>query len=290
MYKNILVTGSSGFIGSHVADELTTRGYRVHLVDKRSSPYRQDSQKEHVGDLQDEIFLLEITKGIDCVYHFAGIADIGECAKNSRQVVINNILSTVNLLEACRLNHVKKVILASTAYVFSNNGGFYRTSKRACESFLCDYHRIYGLDYAILRYGSLYGPRANIKNGVYRLCKGLLDADGAYLHEGAGDEMREFVNVVDAARLSVDVIEKNYPSKIFMITGLDRYKMSELIQMVQEIIGKKVPVQYSETLGGHYKITPYSYQVDESVKLVNNPYCDMGQGIINVIREIKANG
>ena len=66
--------------------------------------------------------------------------------------------------------------------------------------------------------------------------------------------------------------------------------MSELIQMVQEIIGKKVPVQYSETLSGHYKITPYSYQVDESVKLVNNPYCDMGQGIINVIREITTNG
>ena len=100
MYKNILVTGSSGFIGSHVADELSTRGYKVHLVDKRSSPYKQDSQTEHVGDLQDEKFLMEITKGIDCIYHFAGIADIGECAKDPRQVVINNILSTVNLLDA----------------------------------------------------------------------------------------------------------------------------------------------------------------------------------------------
>ena len=287
MYKNILVTGAAGFIGSHVADELSARGYHVFIIDKVASKYKTSQQQERTGDLKDLSFLLQVTQGIDCVYHYAGIADIGICASNPIEVVENNILSTINLLEACRINKVKKFVFSSSAYVFSNHGSFYRSSKRACESFIQDYYEKYGLEYIILRYGSLYGSRSNIKNGVYRIIKNLLDAKQTYQHIGGADEYREFINVVDAARLSIDVIEKEYKQKIFMITGLEKFKMSELIEMIQEIIGKKIPVTYSDTLQGHYKITPYNYNVEQSFKLVSNPYCDMGQGIIELIKEIQ---
>ncbi len=287
MYKNVLVTGSSGFLGSHVADELTARGYRVHLADRVKSPYAGPEQVEHIGDIRDKEFLAKITEGIDCIYHYAGMGDIGECEKAPEQVVVNNILSTVNLLEECRVKKVERFILASSAYVLSRMGGFYRTSKRACEGFVQDYYDSYGIDYTILRYGSLYGARANMKNGIYRLCKRLLEAKDCYNHEGAGDEYREFVNVTDAAGLSVDVIEKKYSGKVFMITGMEKYRMSDLIQLVQEITGKRVPVKYSRTKRGHYKMTPYNYYVEEGVKLVSNPYHDMGQGIVNMIKEIE---
>lgn len=290
MYKNILVTGSSGFLGSHVADELTVRGYHVRLVDMLTSVYKTSKQEERIGDLKDRNFTAEVTRDIDCVYHFAGMADIAECAKKPEQVVLNNILSTVILLDACCVNKVKKFIYASSAYALSNMGGFYRTSKKACEGFVRDYHEYRRLDFAILRYGSLYGPRSNIQNGVYRLCKNLLDAEGSYTHEGAADEYREYINVADAAKLSVDIIERDYPCKTFMITGLERYKMSELVQMVEEIIGKKIPVTYTTTLEGHYKMTPYNYGEEEGLKLVSNPYRDMGQGILNTVHEIKTNG
>ncbi len=289
-YKNVLVTGSSGFLGSHVADELTERGYCVRLVDLVASAYKKTDQEELIGNLRDKDFIAEVTEGIDCVYHFAGMADIAECAKYPSSVVINNILATVNLLELCCANKVRKFVYASSAYVMSNMGGFYRTSKKACEDFVRDYHESRGLDYAILRFGSLYGPRSNIRNGVYRLCKRLLEAEGSYTHEGAADEYREYINVADAARLSVDIIEKDYPRRTFMITGLEKYRMSELVQMVEEIIGKKIPVTYTTTPEGHYKMTPYNYTTEEGLKLVSNPYRDMGQGILNMIHEIKANG
>lgn len=283
----VLVTGSSGFLGSHTADELTKRGYEVILFDKIASPYKSDNQKEIIGDLQNLEFLTELlSDDIDYVYHFAGIADIGVCAENPIPVIYNNILSTVNLLEASRLNNIKRFFFASTAYVFSSHGSFYRSSKRACESFIQDYFTRYGLDYTIFRYGSLYGSRTNMRNGVYRLIKNLLEAKEEYVHIGSSDEYREFINVVDASKLAVDVLEKEYDHKIFMITGMERYKISELIQMIQEMIGKYVPVKYTNTLEGHYKITPYNYVVEESVKLICNPFCDMGQGVLELIRDI----
>lgn len=287
MYKNVLVTGSSGFLGSHVADELSARGYDVRLADMVASPYKKLGQEEFIGNLLDTSFISRVTQDVDCVYHFAGMSDIEECSKAPTQVVINNILVTVNLLEACCVNRVNKFIYASSAYAMSNMGGFYRTSKKTCEGFIRDYYEYRNTDYAILRYGSLYGARSNIKNGVYRLCKRLLEAKDVYCHEGAADEYREYVNVSDAARLSVDIIEKDYSSKTFMITGLEKYRMSELVQMVEEISGKRIPVKYANTLEGHYKMTPYNYAVEEGVKLVSNPYCDMGQGILNMIHEIK---
>lgn len=284
--KRILVTGSSGFLGSFVADELTERGYEVTLFDCKPSAFKKYGQKECIGNLLDMDYLLEVTNGVDVVYHYAGMADIGMCADNPRKVVENNVVSTVNLLEACRMNKVKRFCFASSAYVFSNHGSFYRSSKRACESFIQDYYKKYGLDYVILRYGSLYGPRSNESNGLYRIIKSMLEVETEYHHNGAADECREYIHVIDAARLSVDVIEREYKQKIFMITGMERFKMEELVQMIQEILGKDVPVTFTSTLQDHYKITPYHYNIDGSYKLVINPYHDIGQGIIDIIKDI----
>jgi UDP-glucose 4-epimerase len=258
----------------------------VTLFDKVASQYAMPNQQMVIGDIADRNLLLKITEGIDYVYHFAGLADIDECSEKPREAVLTNILGTVDLLEACRNNAVKRFVFASSAYVFSNLGGFYKSSKRACENLIADYHEKYGLDYVVLRFGSLYGLRSNEKNGLFKIIKALLTNE-EYTYDGTGEEIRELINVFDAAKISVDCLDEQYKNSKLLVTGIERLKMRDVIDMVNEILGRGVKVNYNgNTQFGHYKITPYSYDLGYSYKIINNPYVDIGQGIIQVIQEI----
>lgn len=287
--SDILVTGAAGFLGSNIADELSRRGHNVTLFDKIQSPYATSNQHMIVGDMDDCDLLLEITKNSQYVYHFAALADIDECSEKPREAVLTNILGTVNLLEACKQNNVTRFIFASSAYVLSNHGGFYKSSKRACENFILDYQEKYGLEYVILRFGSLYGHRSNDKNGVYRIVKALLN-NNEFTYSGSGEEIRELINVIDAAKISADCLDEKYNNSKLLVTGIERFKMSDVIDMIKEIIGRDIKVNYSEnTMANHYKITPYNYDLGYSYKIINNPYVDLGQGFVQVIHEILDN-
>ena len=118
------------------------------------------------GDLLDEPTLFEAVEDCNAVYNFAAIADIDEALNKSVETVRVNILGNAFALEACRIAGVRRYIYASTVYVYSREGGFYRCSKQAAEHYVEEYQRSYGLDYTILRYGSLYGPRSDNRNGL----------------------------------------------------------------------------------------------------------------------------
>ena len=156
----ILVTGGAGFLGSHIADALSEAGHEVKIFDICETPYLRSDQHMVVGNLMDQAIVTDAVAGQEVVYHFAGIGDIDECNENPVDTARINILGTVQLLEACRKAQVKRFVFASSAYVFSDVGYFYRSSKRACEYFIEDYWNLYGLKYTCLRYGSLYGERA----------------------------------------------------------------------------------------------------------------------------------
>ena len=105
--KNILVVGGSGFIGSHTADALTKNGQSVTILDKISSPWLKDSQKMIVGDILNQNLLEESMKDVECVYYFAGIADIGEAKLNPYKTFEINIMGLTKALEAAVKNNVK---------------------------------------------------------------------------------------------------------------------------------------------------------------------------------------
>ncbi len=114
--KKILITGGSGYIASHVADNLTRIGHKVIIFDKIKSPYLSKKQIMFLGDITDEKKILKLTKNIDVVYHFAAVADLYQANKNPYETIKTNILGTLNILEACRINKIKKIILASSIY------------------------------------------------------------------------------------------------------------------------------------------------------------------------------
>ena len=170
----IVIFGGSGFIGSHVADILSAQNHQVVIFDLTTSAYLKPNQEMIIGDILDPDAVKQITKGAHIVYHFAGIADIDAAKNLPYKTVQSNVMGTLNILEACRENNVKRFIFASTIYVYSESGSFYRASKQACELLIECYHRQYNLDFTILRYGSLYGPRADESNWINRILKQAL--------------------------------------------------------------------------------------------------------------------
>lgn len=282
----ILVTGGSGFLGSHVADALFEAGHAVSLLDVRHSPYLSEGQKMILGDILDHTFLESILPDFDVVYHFAGIADIEECTQKPIETVKLNILGTVNLLEACRQSNVKRFVFGSSAYVYSDSGYFYRSSKQACESLMENYSDLFGLKYTCLRYGSLYGTRADERNSIFRLVQQALRY-GKLTYHGTGDELREFIHVRDAAEISVRILQPEFENQYITLTGSEKMRYRDLLDMVKEMIGAHIDVEILPSQRkAHYKITPYNFSPKLGRKLVNNPHIDMGQGLLQCMAEI----
>ena len=285
-YRSAIVTGGSGFLGSHVADSLNKNGYDVTIFDLKPSPYLAPTQKMVVGDILNGEQVLDAFQGVDVVYHFAGLADLDDASTKPIDTVQKNIIGIVTVLDAAMRAGVKRFVYGSTIYVYSQLGGFYRCSKQAGELYVEEYQRRYGLNFTILRYGTLYGPRADIRNSVYRyLYQGLLNQKIEF--SGSNDDVREYVHVRDAAHLSVEILSENFQDQHVIITGHHQIKVQDLLNMISEILKKDIALEYAEAKNdSHYTITPYSFIPKIGSKLVGNCYVDMGQGLLECLHEI----
>ena len=284
----ILVTGGSGFMGSHLVDALAERGHEVTVFDRAPSRWLPSSARMVSGELADLARLTDVVRGHDVVYHLAGFADLNAARDRPLETVHANILGTVHLLEAMRAAGVQRFLFASTVYVYSREGGFYRCSKQACESYVDEYAACYGLRYTVLRYGSLYGPRADRSNGVHRLLAQAM-AEGRIAYTGTPDDIREYIHVEDAARLSVDAMGADFEGKHLLLTGSSALRAADLFTMFQEILGREVAVDYRPAEGtrsGHYSVTPYAFTPRPGRKLVTTQYVDMGQGLLQMVEEL----
>jgi UDP-glucose 4-epimerase len=290
--KNCIVTviGGSGFIGSHVADQLSQEGYRVRIFDRKDSPWKRADQEMIVGDLLDSDLLNKVIAGSEVVYNFAALADLDQARHKPIETVELNVLGNVHVLEACRLNAVKRFIFASTVYVYSREGSFYRCSKQAAENYVEEYQRIYNLDYTILRYGSLYGPRADSSNGLLRIVRNALET-GVVRYVGSPDALREYIHVEDAAKASVNALGDDFCNQNVMLTGQEAMRVVDLLKMLAEILGFPDPVEFVDgDYAGHYIRTPYAYLPKLGRKYVLPFHVDLGQGLIQLIDGVRASG
>ena len=288
--KDVLVLGGSGFLGSHVADALVDAGYRVRVFDLRHSPYLRAGQKMIIGDLMDPGAVKRAAAGCSHVYNFAGISDIDEARERPLDTVKQNVVGNLHALEAARAAAVKRFVFASTVYVYSESGSFYRASKQASEQFVETYQERYGLPFSILRYGSLYGRRADERNGIYRFLKQAL-RDRRVVYGGSKDAMREYIHVTDAARLSVQILDEKYANRHIILTGQERMAVRNLMRMISEMLPGGIDVRYENRHDdGHYVMTPYAFHPKLGHKLVPNDYVDLGQGLLDCLAGIRESG
>ena len=290
MKKKVLVVGGSGFLGSHVADELTEKGFEVTILDQNKSQWINSKQKFIKTDLLDREQIIKNTEGFNFVLHFAGIADIGESKEKPLDTIETNILGTVNLLEGCRKNKVEKFIFASSVYVFSKYGSFYGKSKQACELLIEEYQNEFSLDYIHVRYGSLYGPRAEDWNGLKKYVSEILKYKQINFY-GNGEEKREYIHVKDAAIMTANLLESSEKNIAVNITGQQVINTLDLFKLIFEVLQleEKINLSKGSSLTSHYKMSPYSFQPKESKKLVPKNFIDIGQGVLEIIHEIKDN-
>lgn len=285
--KNVVVFGGSGFIGSHVADELASRGFTVTIFDLQPSPFILPNQRFVAGDILDQAKVLSACHGQDVVYNFAGLADINEAKDRPLDTAQLNIIGHLNILEGARTAKVNRIIYASSVYVYSETGSFYRVSKQAGEKFTELYSEKYGLPFTILRYGSLYGPRADHRNAIFRFVESAIHS-GEIRYKGTGDELREYIHAYDAAKASVDVLSKDFENQHLVITGPQLFRVKDVISMISEILKDQdiKTIFENSDIEAHYNITPYAYKPRLGKKLLVNPFVDMGQGILECIHSI----
>ncbi|MDR0339318.1 MAG: NAD(P)-dependent oxidoreductase [Desulfovibrio sp.] len=282
----ITVFGGAGFLGSHVCDKLSDAGHDVTVFDLRPSPWIRPDQVMISGDILDEAAVDAATAGADAVYNFAGISDIGEAGDRPLDTARLNILGAIILLEAARKAKVKRFVFASSLYVYSKAGGFYRCSKQACELYIENYRQVYDLPYTILRYGSLYGPRADRRNAIYRFVREALET-GRIEYFGLPTALREYIHVEDAALCSVEILDPEYADSNIVLTGSQPMRVEDLLKMIAEMLGKEIDFAFlGDGKTGHYEITPYSFSPHIGKKMVPRLSTDLGQGILRVIEDV----
>jgi UDP-glucose 4-epimerase len=280
--RKALVTGGSGFLGSHIADELVQKGHEVVVLDLK--PPVSEELTFIQADIRDAQAVNDAVTGCDSVFHCAAIADLDRARNAPRLALEVNVLGTLTALEAAGAAGVQRFMLASSVYIFSNLGSVYRTTKQAAERLVEDLSPELGLRSTVLRFGSLYGPRADPQNAILRLVTQAVN-DRRIDFWGDGTEIREYVHISDAASLAVTALDLKYAEDAVHITGRERISTLELVQMIDEMLGGGIEIKLrNEPFEGRYRLTPYSFTTDKGRRLVGDTYVDLGLGLLEAIR------
>ena len=287
MKKKILITGASGFIASHLADALINQGYNVISFDRKKGHYSNKKNKFVRGDINNLDKLKKVTKNIDCVYHFAAVADIYLANDDPFKALKTNIFGTLNVLEACKINKVQKFIFASSIYSLSEQGGFYSISKFASEMIVENYAKKNNFKFICLRFGSIYGERANSFNTLQNFIKDAVKRK-KIIRKSKGNEIRNYIHVLDAVKLCVKVLDKKYSNCYLNIFGPKKMKLKKVLQFIKSNF-KKMDLRFSRknSLTYNYVLSPFTYKLRKGNSLKLNKYINFEKSIKKLIDEEK---
>ena len=280
----ILITGGSGFLGSHVADELSKIGHKIIIYDLKKTKWKNRKHKMIVGNIIDNKKLSKHIKKVDVIYNFAALGDLDKARFLPTETVTMNILSMVNMLKLAKKFKIKRFIQASSVYANSEEGGFYGKSKRAAEDYICEFNKIFGLPFTILRFGSLYGPRADQNNGIKKLISSAKNKKKV-IYRGNKLAIRRYIHVEDAAKLSVKILGTKFKNKILTITGKKSIKVKKLIEFLSKrfkiTINKNVYLNEKNT--AHYKEKPTPVIRREGINIFMKKEKNFKKSIIKLI-------
>lgn len=282
--KKILITGGSGFIASHIADQLTKNGHDVYILDKKYSKYINKKQKMIVGNIDNQKLLKNIFRKIEIVYHFAAVADLNEANLDPQRTIKNNIIGTLNVLNACVVNRVKKFIFASSIYARSEQGGFYSTSKLASEMLIERFSKKYKLDFAILRFGTVYGERANKFNTIKKYIDDAIK-NRKIIRNSTGNEIRSYIHVDDISKICSYLIKKKHKNVYYNIFGPKKIFVKQLLKIIEKNVSNtKTIYALKDERKYNYKRDPFTYKIRNGKNFKLKKYISLDEGILNLIK------
>ena len=255
-----LVTGGSGFIGSHVVDEMVRVGHKVRVLDQGVEPHRKDVEFSD-ADLRDAAAVAKAAEGCDYVFHLGAVANVNQALLDPALCVQVNVLGTVNVLEAALRHKVKRVVLGSTVWVYSGSpeaslregspfyvpkaGPFYSSSKIASELFCHEYWGAFQQPFTILRYGTPYGPRMREPLVLHSFISKALAGEPISV-TGDGSQFRRFVFAEDLARAHPLALREEAANQTYNLEGSQKVSIMEAAEAVAQVTGKEVVIQYGE--------------------------------------------
>lgn len=275
---NVLVTGCAGFIGSNVTRLLVEAGHEVHGIDSllgrsgsKLQQWRLDALKPHHRFIFHPIDILDLGPlktilkenkkkdgRISAVINLAARAGVRDSVEEPRAYYEANTLGVLNLLELCREFDVRKFIQASTSSVYAGEivGPIaedaessrplspYAASKKAAETLLYTYHHLYGIDSAVLRFFTVYGPAGRPDMSIFRFIRGIVESEPITVY-GDGTQQRDFTYVSDVARGAVAALDLSGYQTVNL--GNDRpIDLNRVIRIIEQTVGSKAIIEYQE--------------------------------------------
>lgn len=274
----ILVTGGAGFIGSHIVDLLVKNNYEVCIIDDLSHGNINNvnsKAKFYKCNIKSSnlINILKIERP-EIIIHEAAQISVSDSIKDPIKDAGTNIIGTLNILEGARKINVKKIIYASSSAVYGktkylpidenhplNTISNYGVSKQSSENYLKVYKELYGINYIILRYANVYGPRqkSSGKSGVIPIfCREILRNNSPYIY-GDGNQTRDFIYVKDVANANLLSVKSN-PSGIFNVSSNKSISINDLFKYISSILTKNIYPIYKGKMNGDIKDSLISYK------------------------------
>jgi len=286
MAGRAVVTGGAGFVGSHLAEELSRRSYQVIILDDLStgklenirtpiSPCHSEPSEESPttvdfvqGSVTDLPLLRELFHGVDCVFHLAAIPSVPRSVDNPLASHEANATGTLNVLLAARDGGVKKVIYASSSSVYGdiptlpkredmapNPQSPYAVTKLTGEYYCQAFQQVYGLSTVCLRYFNVYGPgqdpdsqyAAVIPKFIKRVSEGMPP-----IIFGDGEQTRDFTFIRDVVDANILFAESN-ACGVFNIGKGSNISINDLARLVINIVGKNLEPVYQDPRPGDIK-------------------------------------
>jgi len=268
--KNILITGGLGFIGSHIANKLIDNNY-ITIIDNYTTGTinnLNNPQHENLTLIKKNLNNMDLKsnlENIDYVFHLAAMVSVPLSVKNPIKCNMENVTATVNLLDACVHNDIKKIIFSSSSAIYGENMNMplkeselpmptspYAASKANCELYLKSFWESYGLNYTALRYFNVFGPKQD-KNSPYaavipNFISAILENKQPIIY-GDGEQTRDFVYVSDVANANINACKSDFNGIINVASG-KRITINQLFELVKETLEIDINAKYlPERLG-----------------------------------------
>jgi nucleoside-diphosphate-sugar epimerase len=308
--KRVLVTGACGFIGSHLCENLLAKGYSVMGVDSFRDYYAEEIKRrniEHAITKKDFVLLEKdildldsVGEGTEYIFHVAAQPGVRASWGSNFDVYIrDNILATQHLLELCKAHKVlTRFIYSSSSSIYGDAEAFptpedsipkpvspYGVTKLAGEHLCQLYHKNYGIPTICLRYFTVFGPRQRPDMAFHRFIKAVLGG-GAIEVYGNGEQSRDFTYVQDVIRANIIAMEKDTVHSVFNIGGGNQATVNEVIDILQDLIGKEARVVYKEKAKGDVKNTSADIRRARR-ELEFEPQFSLGDGLKKEIEWIR---
>lgn len=299
--EKVVVTGGMGFIGSHIVEELLKHPYEVIVIDNQST-----GDRTNISHLPIEIYELDITepetvnviKRIkpDYIIHQAAQVSVAESVKNFLNDENINIKGSLHVLQGGIEAGVKRFIFASSAAVYgnpqyvpvdvkhsTNPESPYGLTKLMFENYLKLANSFYGIDYCILRYSNVYGPRQNAKGegGVISIFSDMLSSGAAPVIFGDGEQTRDFIYVGDVAKANVKAITSK-PNLCLNISSNTSITINELFANMKKVTNSSLDPIYEQEREGDIRHSILSNK-ETKEKLNWSPEMGIEEGIKKTI-------